>query len=93
MVLASQRDLVRIEVPPLTSYIYLTNFNPNEPQLPHLYNRVSNIYFKQTPHEWLRLCLPMQGVWVRSLSRELGSHMSHSQNKKQKQDCNRFNRL
>ena len=51
MVLASQRDLVRIEVPPLTSYIYLTNFNPNEPQLPHLYNRVSNIYFKQTPHE------------------------------------------
>lgn len=88
--LVSQRDLVRIEVPPLTSYIHLTNFNPNEPQLPHLYNRVSNICFKQTHHEWLRLCLQMGVV---DLSRELGSHMSHRQNKKQKQDCNRFNRL
>ena len=24
--------------------------------------------------QWLRICLPMQGTWVRSLVRELGSH-------------------
>ena len=24
--------------------------------------------------QWLSLCLPMQGLWVRSLIRELGSH-------------------
>ena len=29
--------------------------------------------------QWLRFCLPVQGVRVRSLIRELGSHMPHSQ--------------
>ena len=49
--------------------------------------------------QWLRLCLPMQGVWVRSLVGELRSHMPHSppQKKnpksiKQKQYCNEFNK-
>ena len=45
--------------------------------------------------QWLRLCLPMQGVWVRSLVRQLGSHMPHSQknqNIKQKTYCNKFNK-
>ena len=28
--------------------------------------------------QWLKLCLPMQGVWVPSLVRELRSHMPHS---------------
>ena len=32
--------------------------------------------------QWLRLCLPMQGVWVRSLIEELRSHTSHGQNTK-----------
>ena len=27
--------------------------------------------------QWLRLCLPMQGAWVRSLVRELRSHILH----------------
>ena len=31
---------------------------------------------------WLRLCLPMQGVWVRTLVRELRSHMPRSQKTK-----------
>ena len=46
----------------------------------------------------LRLPLPMQGAWVRSLVEELGSHMPHSKKKKkerkkhkqQKQYCNKF---
>ena len=45
--------------------------------------------------QWLRLCLPMQGVWVRSLVGELRSHMPLSQknqNIKQKQYCNKFNK-
>ena len=27
--------------------------------------------------QWLRLCLPLQRVWVQSLVRELGSHVPH----------------
>jgi len=45
--------------------------------------------------QWLRLCLPMQGVWVGSLVEELGSHMPSAkkkQNIKQKQYCNKFNK-
>ena len=45
--------------------------------------------------QWLRLCLPMQGVWVRSPVRELRSHMARdqkNQNIKQKQYCNKFNK-
>ena len=45
--------------------------------------------------QWLRICLPMQGVWVRSLVGELRSHMPHgqkNQNIKQKQYCNKFNK-
>ena len=45
--------------------------------------------------QWLRICLSMQGVWVRSLVGELGSHMPHGQKKtkqniKQKQCCRKF---
>ena len=39
--------------------------------------------------------LPLQGVWVRSLVRELRSHMPRGQKKqniKQKQYCNKFNK-
>ena len=45
--------------------------------------------------QWLGLCLPMQGVQVWSLVGELRSHISRgqkSQNKKQKQYCNKFNK-
>ena len=46
--------------------------------------------------QWLRLRLPMQGVWVRSLVWELTSHMPQgkkNKNKiKQKQNCNKFNK-
>ena len=45
--------------------------------------------------QWLRLHLPVQGVWVRSLVGELRSHIAHSQktkNIKQKQYCNKFNK-
>ena len=46
--------------------------------------------------QWLRLHLPMQGVWVRSLVRELRSHMPYSQKKdpetEQRQCCNKFNK-
>ena len=31
--------------------------------------------------QWLRRCLPMQGAWVRSLVRELRSHMPHRRDK------------
>ena len=43
--------------------------------------------------QWLRLCLPPQGVQVQYLVRELNSYMPHSQenqNIKQKQYCNRL---
>ena len=45
--------------------------------------------------QWLRLCLPMQGVWVQSLVRERKSHVPRSQKmetlkEKQKQYCNKF---
>ena len=46
--------------------------------------------------QWLGLCLPMQGLRVRSLVGELGSHMPRGQKTKQnieeKQYCNRFNK-
>ena len=45
--------------------------------------------------QWLRLHFPMQGVRVRSLVGERGSHMPHCQktkNIKQKQYCNKFNK-
>ena len=45
--------------------------------------------------QWLKLCLPMQGVRVGSLVEELGSHMpsaKKNQNIKQKQYCNKFNK-
>ena len=32
--------------------------------------------------QWLRLCLPMQGVWIQSLTGYLKSHKPHSQNTK-----------
>ena len=32
--------------------------------------------------QWLRLSLPMQGVWVQSLARDLRSHMPHGQKTK-----------
>ena len=46
--------------------------------------------------QWLRFCLPIQGMWVPSLLQELRSHMSCGQNKtkqnvKQKQYCNKSN--
>ena len=42
--------------------------------------------------QWLRPYLPMQGVWVQSLFRELRSHISCSQKTKteNKQYCNKF---
>ena len=46
--------------------------------------------------QWLRLCLPMQGVWVHSLVEGLRSHMPWGQKKTQsiwqKQYCNRFSK-
>ena len=41
--------------------------------------------------QWLRLRLPLQVLWVRSLVGELGSHMPHDQNIKWKQCCSQFN--
>ena len=34
--------------------------------------------------QWPRLCIPMQGMWVQSLVKELRSHTSHSVGKKKK---------
>ena len=43
--------------------------------------------------QWLRLRLPMQGVWVQPLVGELGSHMHHSQKAKiLKKYCNKFSK-
>ena len=45
--------------------------------------------------QWLRLCLPMQGVQVRSLVGELRYHMppvQKAKNIKQRQYCNKFNK-
>ena len=46
--------------------------------------------------QWLRLCLPMQGVRVQSLVGELRSHRPRGQKnqniKKQKQYCDKFNK-
>ena len=39
----------------------------------------------------LRLCLPVQEVWVQSLVREPRSHMTHSQKKKKNEIENRNN--
>ena len=44
--------------------------------------------------QWLRLTLPVQGVWVLALLGAFRSHMPHgqkNQNIKQKQYCNKFN--
>ena len=38
--------------------------------------------------QWLRLCLPMQGAWVRSLVRELRSHMLHRRDKEKTEEEN-----
>ena len=47
--------------------------------------------------QWLRLCFPIQGVWVRNLVENLRFYMPHSQKnqnikkkKKQKQNGNRI---
>ena len=43
----------------------------------------------------LNLCLPMQGIWVLFLVRQLRSHMPHwpkNQNTDQKQYCNKLNK-
>ena len=45
--------------------------------------------------QWLRLCLPIQGVQVQTLARELRSHIPQGQrvkNIKQKLYCNKFNK-
>ena len=47
--------------------------------------------------QWLRLYLPVLGVQIQSLVRELRSHMPHGQKRKkedikQKQCCNKFNK-
>ena len=45
--------------------------------------------------QWLRLCLPMQGVWVLSLFGELRIHVPRGpkyQDMKQKQYCNKFSK-
>jgi len=44
--------------------------------------------------QWLRLCLPMYGVQVRSLIGDLRSHIpcSQNQNIKQEEYCNQFNK-
>ena len=47
--------------------------------------------------QWLRVCLPIEGVPVPSLVGELRSHMSPGQKKKkknaeQKQSCNKFSK-
>ena len=45
--------------------------------------------------QWLRLYLPMQEVWFRSLGQELRYHMPGGQKKtniKWKQYCNKFNK-
>ena len=45
--------------------------------------------------QWLRLCLPMEWMWVQSLVRELSSSQDlqpKNQTIKQKQYCNKFNK-
>ena len=46
--------------------------------------------------QWLKIHLPMQGVWVRSLVRKPRSHIllgkKTKQNIEQKQYCNKFNK-
>ena len=42
--------------------------------------------------QWLRIHLPMHGVCVQSLVRELSSHMPCYQKIKQTQYCNKFNK-
>ena len=45
--------------------------------------------------QWIRLRLPVQGLWVRSLVRKLRFHMPRdpkNQMIKQKQYCNKFNK-
>ena len=40
----------------------------------------------------VKACLPMQGIRVLSLVRELGSHVTCGKNIKQKQHCSKFNK-
>ena len=42
--------------------------------------------------QWLRLHLPMPGVWVQLLLGELRSHLPYDQNVKQKQCCSKFSK-
>ena len=37
--------------------------------------------------QWIRLCLPVQGLWVRALVRKLGSHRQWSQKKPQETEA------
>ena len=47
--------------------------------LPLLRLKVQDLHHRTSlAVQWLRLCLPMQGVWVRSLVMELRSHMPPS---------------
>ena len=60
-----------------------------EPKMPVLQTRRGTSLAVQ----WLRLHLPMQGLWVRSLVGELRSHMTYDEkkNKIQKQCCKKKN--
>ena len=40
--------------------------------------------------QWLRICLAMQGTWVRSLVGELRSHKPLCTTKKKKKECCKF---
>ena len=51
----------------------------------HLDNLFVNYLLRETCQvvQWLRLCLAVQGVYVRSLVRNLRSYMPHGQTNKQ----------
>ena len=63
---------------------------PNKVQISHLFF-LSFCPGTSVAVQWLRLHLPLQMLWVRSLVGELGSHMPHDQNIKWKQCCSKFN--
>ena len=61
-----------------------------------LYLRIEGNWFIPGPAleaPWLRLYLPMQGVGVWSLFRELGSHMSYGQKTKTEKQNQYYNKL
>ena len=65
----------------------------------HIHTQLFEIWGTSLVFQWLRFHLLMLGVWVRSLHRELGSHVPCGQKKnktkqniKQKQYCNKFNK-